>query len=224
MLKLKQIFKKYIAVTGKTPRFMIVPFCSGHSICLNISFWQSSFKSKWCVFNLSGFNWKTFWSTSFSPWVFLRVTVERKWHSQSFDFLSLKICIQVSLEEHQLTQLNFKTFYDNLKIKSLVEKRVRLFYYFNFEKIYNVLNSSRPCFLLNKNINSKETRNSYFCVTPQNQVLHESASLFLMTQNPLFLITQKTLTKDIFQYLDLITETLSFLQIFRARKTTTWRF
>ena len=25
----------------------------------------------------------------------------------------------------------------------------------------------------------KETRNSYFCVIPQNQVLHESASLFL---------------------------------------------
>ena len=25
----------------------------------------------------------------------------------------------------------------------------------------------------------KETRNSYFCVTPENEALHESASLFL---------------------------------------------
>ena len=43
-------------VTGKTPLFVIGPFCSRHSICLNIGFWQSSFEWKWCVFNLSGFN------------------------------------------------------------------------------------------------------------------------------------------------------------------------
>ena len=38
VLKLKQIFQKDKVVTGKTPRFMIGPFCSRHSICLNIGF------------------------------------------------------------------------------------------------------------------------------------------------------------------------------------------
>ena len=53
VLKLEQIFQKNKVVTGKTPLFVIGPFCSRHSICLNIGFWQSSFEWKWCVFNLS---------------------------------------------------------------------------------------------------------------------------------------------------------------------------
>ena len=56
VLKLEQIFQKNKVVTGKTPLFVIGPFCSRHSIYLNISFWQSSFEWKWCVFNLSGFS------------------------------------------------------------------------------------------------------------------------------------------------------------------------
>ena len=56
VLKLKQIFEKSEAVIGKTPLFVIGQFCSRHSICLNIGFWQGSFGSKWCVFNLSVFN------------------------------------------------------------------------------------------------------------------------------------------------------------------------
>ena len=56
VLKLEQIFQKTKVVTGKTPLFVIGPFFSRHSICLNIGFWQSSFERKWCVFNLSGFN------------------------------------------------------------------------------------------------------------------------------------------------------------------------
>ena len=56
VLKLEQIFQKNKVVTGKTPLFVIGPFCSRHSICLNIGFWQSSFEWKWCAFNLSGFN------------------------------------------------------------------------------------------------------------------------------------------------------------------------
>ena len=56
VLKLEQIFQKNKVVTGKTLLFVIGPFCSRHSICLNIGFWQSSFEWKWCVFNLSGFN------------------------------------------------------------------------------------------------------------------------------------------------------------------------
>ena len=56
VLKLEQIFRKNKLVTGKTPLFVIDPFCSHHSICLDIGFWQSRFEWKWCVFNLSGFN------------------------------------------------------------------------------------------------------------------------------------------------------------------------
>ena len=36
VLKLKQIFQKNRVVTGKTP--LLGPFCSNHSICLNIDF------------------------------------------------------------------------------------------------------------------------------------------------------------------------------------------
>ena len=56
VLKLEQIFQKTKVVTGRTPLFVIGPFFSRHSICLDIGFWQSSFERKWCVFNLSGFN------------------------------------------------------------------------------------------------------------------------------------------------------------------------
>ena len=56
VLKQEKIFQKNKVVTGKTPLFVIGLFCSCHSICLNIGFWQSSFEWKWCVFNLSGFN------------------------------------------------------------------------------------------------------------------------------------------------------------------------
>ena len=38
VLKLKQIFKKNEAVTGKTPLFVTGQFCGRHSICLNIGF------------------------------------------------------------------------------------------------------------------------------------------------------------------------------------------
>ena len=38
VLKLEQIFQKNKVVTGKTPLFVIGPFCSRHFICLNIGF------------------------------------------------------------------------------------------------------------------------------------------------------------------------------------------
>ena len=37
VLKLKQNFQKKV-VTGETPLFLIGPFCTQHSICLNIGF------------------------------------------------------------------------------------------------------------------------------------------------------------------------------------------
>ena len=55
-LKLKQNFWKNKVVTGKTRFFVIGPFCTPHSICLKIGFWQSSFVWTCCVLSLSAFN------------------------------------------------------------------------------------------------------------------------------------------------------------------------
>ena len=38
VLKLNQNFQKNKLVKGKTPLFVIGPFCTHHSICLNIGF------------------------------------------------------------------------------------------------------------------------------------------------------------------------------------------
>ena len=57
-LKLKQNFQKNKIVAKKIPSFVISPFCTHHSICLNIGFWYGSFVWKWCVFNRSAFNLK----------------------------------------------------------------------------------------------------------------------------------------------------------------------
>ena len=56
VFKLTQNLQKNKAVTGRTPFFLISPFCSHHFICLNIGFWYGSYVWKWCVFNLSAFN------------------------------------------------------------------------------------------------------------------------------------------------------------------------
>ena len=57
--------------------------------------------------------------------------------------------------ELQLTQvsLNFKTTCCNLKSKVWEHSCVSLFYYFDFERNYDVLMSKNPCILLNKNMN-----------------------------------------------------------------------
>ena len=82
--------------------------------------------------------------------IYLKVTI-----LTFFNFLDLK-----NLSPSQFwgapthaVSLNFKTSYCNLKIRRLGAKRVWLFYYFNFERSYDVLKSKSPCILLNKNIN-----------------------------------------------------------------------
>ena len=42
-----KIFIKIKVVTGKTPFFVTGAFCTPHSICLNIGFWQGSFVWKY---------------------------------------------------------------------------------------------------------------------------------------------------------------------------------
>ena len=49
-------FQETKVVSGKTPSFVIDPFCTFHSICLNIGFWQGSFVWKCCAFNFSTLN------------------------------------------------------------------------------------------------------------------------------------------------------------------------
>ena len=40
---MKQNFQNTKAVIGKTPLFVLGPFCTLHSICLNIGFWRERF-------------------------------------------------------------------------------------------------------------------------------------------------------------------------------------
>ena len=72
-----------------------------------------------------------------------------------------KIVTRSVFGELRLTKisLKFKTCC-NFKIRSLGAICVWLFYYFNFERNYDVLKSKSPCILLNKNINfNKDERN-----------------------------------------------------------------
>ena len=55
-LNWNKTFKKNKIVTGKTQFSVTDPFCSYHSICLNIGFSYGSFVWKWCSLNLSALN------------------------------------------------------------------------------------------------------------------------------------------------------------------------
>ena len=94
--------------------------------------------------------------------IYLKVTIEKRWCIKNFDFLSLKrapvgqfLGNSNSLRYCWLLKLLVET------EKSEIWKRncVWLFYYFYFERNYDVLKSKSPCFLLNKNIsfNKNET-------------------------------------------------------------------
>ena len=61
------------------------------------------------------------------PNIYPKVTIEKNCRSQNFNFIGLK----------EVWEQNC----------------VWLFYYFNFERNYDVLKSKSPCILLNKNIN-----------------------------------------------------------------------
>ena len=63
----------------------------------------------------------------------------------------------------------------------------------------------------------EETRNSYFLCNPQRSGASRVCIIFPQ-------ITQKIPTKDIIRWPELITEILSFIQIFSVRKTTTQLF
>ena len=88
--------------------------------------------------------------------IYLKVTIEKNWRSQDFDFLSLKNLSpgQISGSSnsrryHWILELLVSTY------ESEVWKQncVWLFYYFNFERNYDDIKSKSPCILLNKKIN-----------------------------------------------------------------------
>ena len=88
--------------------------------------------------------------------IYLKVIIEKNWRSQNLDFLSLK---NLSLGQF-LESSNSRRWHWIFKLlvttqKSEVSKQIRmwLFYYFSFERNYDVLKSKSPCILLNKNIN-----------------------------------------------------------------------
>ena len=65
------------------------------------------------------------------PNIYLKVTLEKNWRSQNFDFLSLDQLTQISLK--------FKTSCCNLKIRGGEQICLWRFNYFDFERNYEVL-------------------------------------------------------------------------------------
>ena len=88
--------------------------------------------------------------------IYLKVTIEKNCCSQDFDFISLK-----NLSPDQfLGSSNSRRYRRILKLLVATSKSeiweqncVWLFYYFNFERNYDVLKSKRSCIFWNKNIN-----------------------------------------------------------------------
>ena len=88
--------------------------------------------------------------------IYLKVTIEKKWRTENFDFLSLRS----SPTGHFLRSSNsrkchwiLKHLVANLKSQVWEQDYVWLFYCFYFQRNYDVLRSENPCLLLNKNIN-----------------------------------------------------------------------
>ena len=93
--------------------------------------------------------------------IYLKVSIEtfsKRW------FFGLKKFVTRSVfGELQLTQrsLNFKTSFCNLKSEVWEQNYMRLFYYFNFERNYDVSKSKSPCILLKKNINFNKSETNH---------------------------------------------------------------
>ena len=80
--------------------------------------------------------------------IYSQVTIEKKWLTQNFDFKSLK-----SLSPGQF--LGSSNLFSNFLLQL---QNQRLFYYFYFERNYDVLKSKNPCFLLKFNKAETELR------------------------------------------------------------------
>ena len=88
--------------------------------------------------------------------IYLKVIIEKNWRSQNLDFLSLKnLSLGQLLESSNSRRCHwiFKLLVTTQKSEVSKQIRVWLFYYFSFERNYDVLKSKSSCILLNKNIN-----------------------------------------------------------------------
>ena len=84
----------------------------------------------------------------------LKVIIEKNWSSQNFDFLSLKYsppCQFLGSSNSRRYHWILKLLVATYKSDIWEQKYVRLFYYFNFERGYDVLKSKSRCILLKKN-------------------------------------------------------------------------
>ena len=93
--------------------------------------------------------------------IYLKVTIEKNWHSENFDFLSLKSSSPVEFlrsSNSRRYQWIFKLLVAIKKSEVWEQNCVRLFFYFDFERNYVVLKSKSPCFLLNKYIETESKK------------------------------------------------------------------
>ena len=103
------------------------------------------------------------------PNIYLKVTIEKNWHNQNFNFLGLK-----NLSPGQfLGSFNsckyywiFKPLVETWKWEVWEQNREWLFYYFNFERNFNVLKSENTWILLNKNINCNKKESDWKMENP----------------------------------------------------------
>ena len=77
-----------------------------------------------------------------------KITLEKNWPFQNFDFANLKNCSpgqflgsSNSRRYHWMSKLLVATY----KLEVWEQKGVWVFYYFNFERIYDVSKSKSPC-------------------------------------------------------------------------------
>ena len=85
--------------------------------------------------------------------IYLKVTIEKKWPTQNFDFLSLKSSSSGQLlgsSNWRRYITEFSNLLLQLKIKRSVSKSVWAFLLLLFERNYDVSKSKSPCFLLKK--------------------------------------------------------------------------
>ena len=93
--------------------------------------------------------------------IYLKVAIEKNWHSENFDFLSLKNSSPVQFlrsSNSRRYQWIFKLLVAIKKSEVWEQNCVRLFFYFDFERNYVVLKSKSPCFLLNKYIETESKK------------------------------------------------------------------
>ena len=117
--------------------------------------------------------------------IYLKVTVEKKWRSQNFDFLSLKILsLGQFLGYPTLADIiEFSIFLFQLKNQKSESKIVCGFSITYFGKNYGVLKLESPCFLLSKNINFNKNETKSKMENPTNSFREMNYVLQLVSES-----------------------------------------